>query len=155
MVFSPDGRTLFTGTYDGDLYVWDIGGSNILEPIGLPISAHSRSLESIAIHHEESILAIGSSDNTISLWDISDPAHPVRFAEPFSSHTNSVERVIFSPTGERLISSSTTEIIYWNLDIGGLNDRACQVAGRNMTEDEWSQFLPPDVGYQVICPVLP
>jgi len=155
MAFSLDGNFLYTGTYDGDLYIWDVSDQKSLKPLGLPISAHSRSLDSMAVHPGGNILALGSSDFTISLWDISDKAAPERLAEPLSGHTNSVGRLIFPPMGDRLISSSTNEIIFWNLDLDGLDDRACQVAGRNMTEEEWKNFLPDDVSYQKTCPDFP
>jgi WD40 repeat protein len=157
MAFSPDGGVLYTGTYDGDLISWDISVPTELTPIGLPISAHTNSLDSVIIRPGGGILAAGSADQEISLWDISDPGAPERFGAPLRGHTDigGIQAMAFTPDGSGLFSTSSRKLILWKLPIDQLDERACRLAGRNMTELEWSQYLPPDVEYHKTCPETP
>ena len=41
--------------------------------------------------------------------------------------------------------------ILWPVDPEAWNTRACQVARRNLTRDEWEAFLP-DRSYRRVCP---
>ena len=48
-------------------------------------------------------LAVGASDGTVRLWDITDPAHPQLIGQPLaSSDGDAVEAVAFSPDGHIL-----------------------------------------------------
>ncbi len=44
----------------------------------------------------------------------------------------------------------------WTVDtrISGWADRACETAGRNLTQDEWKQYFPNRT-YEVSCPQWP
>jgi len=43
-------------------------------------------------------------------------------------------------------------IVLWNLDSNRWRERACEVAGRNLTWAEWSQFLGDSKPYHDTCP---
>jgi hypothetical protein len=57
----------------------------------------------------------------------------------------------FSPDGKQLL---TTVIfgprIVWDVDPESWAARACAIAGRTLTEEEWHQFLP-DRPYEPAC----
>ena len=42
----------------------------------------------------------------------------------------------------------------WRLDTRPWTERACRMANRNLTEEEWEQFMG-DRPYNKICPNLP
>nr|MDT0666451.1 hypothetical protein [Micromonospora sp. DSM 115978] len=52
-----------------------------------------------------SVLAVGSDDYSISLWNVSDPAAPTQVGT-LEGHENYVRSVAFSPDGARLVSGS-------------------------------------------------
>lgn len=37
------------------------------------------------------------------------------------------------------------------LDVGALMADACAKAGRNLTREEWSRYMPADADYQATC----
>jgi len=57
----------------------------------------------------------------------------------------------FTPDGRRLfIVSSTGQAWVWDTDPSSWERRACQIAGRSLTEAEWRLYLP-NRPYQSTC----
>jgi WD40 repeat protein len=52
------------------------------------------------------MLAVGSADKTVRLWDLSDPRHPTSLGGPLTGATNYVYSVAFTPNGQTLIAGS-------------------------------------------------
>ena len=49
------------------------------------------------------------------------------------------------------IASYDGRVYRWETDLERAIDFACQMAGRNLTEEEWEEFLPAQP-YQSVCP---
>ncbi|MGH3771867.1 MAG: WD40 repeat domain-containing protein, partial [Pseudonocardiaceae bacterium] len=61
-------------------------------------------------------LASGSDDQTVRLWNVTDPAHPTPLGQPLTGHTDGVTAVVLSPDGHTLASGSDDHTIrLWNL----------------------------------------
>jgi WD40 repeat protein len=61
---------------------------------------------SVAFDPSGRVLAAGSADNTVRLWDVADPAHPVPLGVPLRGPDNYVIPVAFSPRGNLLAASA-------------------------------------------------
>ena len=110
-IFSPDGKTLASGTYDKDIMLWDV---KTRRPIDKLIG-HKSIIRSIAFNPDGSLMASGSQDNTIMLWDMKT-RQPLK---KLSGHLNSLTNVAFSPDGRILASGSEdTTIILWDVEKG-------------------------------------
>jgi hypothetical protein len=63
---------------------------------------------------------------------------------------------VVSPDGKRLYANgpldSATE---WDLDVDTWEAIACHAAGRNLTRDEWAEFLGDDTPYRATCAEWP
>ena len=70
MAFSPDGKTLASGSKDKTIILWDIATR---QPIGQPLSGHLDAVTSVAFSPDGKTLASGSKDKINILWDV-DPA---------------------------------------------------------------------------------
>ncbi|MFJ8194779.1 hypothetical protein ACIQ8D_34290 [Streptomyces sp. NPDC096094] len=75
----------------------------------------------------------------------------------YTGHTGAVDSAFFSPDGNTLVTSSSDMTVrLWGTrafsDLDTLTDRACILAGRSLTEQEWHRYVPHGVAYRRICP---
>jgi hypothetical protein len=98
-------------------------------------------------------LASTSDDRTIRLWDVKTH-QPL--GDPLIGHTNWVYSVAFSPDGSTLASASGDDTIrLWDVSLESWKSYACQVAGRNLTKQEWDEFIGADRPCHRTCPAFP
>ncbi|MDX2256123.1 MAG: hypothetical protein NW214_11450 [Pseudanabaenaceae cyanobacterium bins.39] len=64
VAFSPDGKSIVSGSDDKTLRLWDLQGNQI----GQPFQGHEDSVWSVAFSPDGKSIVSGSSDNTLRLW---------------------------------------------------------------------------------------
>ena len=174
LVFSPDGDTLALKANSGETILWNQETESVVQSFSIPTGSNRFECnDHIVFNPNASQLLVYSQDidTCFLLWDRI-------LNEPFiqSNHLNTygeLDDVAFSPDGQHLATVGITGSVSAggsgrssNPDEGVLTiwdnspkiweQSACRIANRNLTADEWSQFVGGDIAaYRDVCPTLP
>lgn len=117
--FSPDSRTLASGSKDTTIMLWDVR----TRKIRTILKGHKSVVTCVAFSPDGKTLASGSFDNTVILWDI-DTGQAIatlkgHLSSSILSKVGSINSISFSPDGRMLASGGEDNtIILWNAITG-------------------------------------
>jgi DNA-binding beta-propeller fold protein YncE len=106
--FSPDSKTLFAGSGEGELIAFDAYDGEVVAQI----PAHENWLFGVAVSPDGKTLATGGGDNLVQLWDRATLERRATLA----GHTNDVHSVAFNAESNVLYSAGDDRTLRaWNL----------------------------------------
>jgi len=134
VALSPDGRTLAVGG-SGSVRLVDVRTSTLLHELDTA-GAGALSLE---FTPDGRTLAVSGFEAVASLWDV---ASGTQFGPRLTAGSRRA-MLDLSPDGRRLLMTmSNGEGAVWDIDPESWKQRACAIANRTLTRDEWQEFLP-------------
>lgn len=147
MAYSEALGRLITGEENGLTRFWNLETG---EETGLPAGQHAGPVTSLAIDPAGDILASGGTDRKLVLTDLMTAQ---ALGPALLGADSALSALSFSPDGVHLYSGSEAgRLLRWDTDPESWKTRVCQQAGRNLTPNEWLQFMPADQPYEKTCP---
>ena len=145
--FSPDGRTIAVTGISGELVVIDVATRAALPT---PTSGHGGVGMFVRFSPDGSRIVSGAADGTVSLWD----THTLDLLGTVMTSAN--DPVVVSPTFTHdndivTIAAYDGHTYRWDTRIDRMLDFACSMAGRNLTDAEWTQAFGSRP-YEKTCP---
>jgi len=130
--FSPDGRLIVAGSYDGTIATFDTqSGRRVVGPQ----VAHPGFVDAATFAPGGRIILSGGTDGTVRLWDAAD-LRPL--GQPLRTSDNAGAFATFSADGARILAlDATSRLTTWDATVGTWLARACSIAGhRDFTPEE-------------------
>jgi WD40 repeat protein len=108
IAFSPDGKTIATGSWHYTVKLWNLEGKELQTFQGNSLN----SVISIAFSPDGKMIATVSGDNTVKLWNLEG-----KELQTLIGHTSYVSKVAFSPDGKIIATGSGDNTVkLWNLE---------------------------------------
>ena len=104
-------------------------------------------ISQLSFSPDRRLLAVGAFGPSATVWDVRSRT---RVGDEFPVVKGVIPAVAFEPSG-RLLITELVSAIEWPLDRPTLQRFACQVAGRDLTREEWRDLLP-NRPYRRVCP---
>ncbi|HTT27462.1 MAG TPA: BTAD domain-containing putative transcriptional regulator [Solirubrobacteraceae bacterium] len=144
VAFAPNG-TLATGTAVGVVQLWNPSTG---DPIGHPLLAGT-AVASIAFDRSgQRFATAGGPEGGLKLWFTSSLQQDGATLDPEQGTSGNAQ---FTPNGQSLLSiNANGQGSLWPINLAALESHACTVAGRNLTHNEWSQFVT-GYKYSQVC----
>ena len=98
MAFSPDGQTLYTGGYDGQLLTWP-ATADAPTP-SRKTAAHDGWVRAVAVSPDGRLVATCGNDRLVKLWSATDG----KLLHTLAGHESHVYNIAFHPAGDSLVS---------------------------------------------------
>ena len=138
IAFTPDGKLFATGGGTGFVKFWD---ARTGQPAGRPALAVAGWVQSIDFDRTGSLMVTAGTDGTTRLFDVKARA---QLGTPLPGLDNVGANAAFTPDGSAVVSvyERTGAAFMHDLRPTAWQTRACSVAGRTLTRDEWALYLP-------------
>lgn len=143
-LFHPDGKRIITVAGDNLVRIWDKDTGAELQRFNAPTGNFN---DAVLMPDGEHIM-VAATDGTTRLYELNTGNEVGRY----QGHNEIVFNLAISSDGMRMLTSSwdgTARV--WSLSLDDLIQTVCDYLPRDLTQDEWQQYLP-DRKRNITCP---
>jgi WD40 repeat protein len=127
---------VLTASEDGYVRLVDPAGPRV---VGEPFSADGTQLQSVAPSPDGTWIAAVSRDGALRLWDRGSGR---AVGPPLAAHEVQSVGIQWLDDDSLVTASLRGAIVVWDMSAVEWADRACELAGRDLTRAEWRRHLP-------------
>ena len=136
VALSADGRLLALGGYSNIVRIWDLRRRTLIHAL----SADGGGSTTLEFGPDSRILAVsGFGEPVASLWDV---ATGTRIGPSLSAGRRTAMIDLSADGRHLLMTLANGEGAVWDVDPASWARRACDLANRTLTREEWEKFLP-------------
>ena len=99
---------------------------------------HTDKVTGLALPTGTGLLVSSSQDGSVRLWDVATGA---AIGTPLRWSSNVVDALASSLGSSALMSRHGEEVVSWDLDPRTWSRLACQIVGRQLSEQEWDVYI--------------
>ena len=142
---SPNKNILAIGRDRGDVILWNIPGKKLIRII----SGHQSTVTDLQFSPDGNKLLTTSRDGTARVWFLSESR---KLPIILNDHDDWVLTGSFDPTGDKILTGCGDDFIRaWPVEQSALATRICEYIDRDMTTDEWNEFVGKDFQFEPSC----
>jgi WD40 repeat protein len=146
LAFSPDGRIVAAGANSGLLVLFDTTDGKVIRRL----QGHRGEVVGLAFRPDGSMLASTSmGDHSLRVWRMDNG---LTFGGPVYLGFDETSAPAWVDNTHIAVPHSTTGAMLYDLDSDRLGTNACELAHRNLSQDEWQQYMPKGESYRRTCP---
>jgi DNA-binding SARP family transcriptional activator/WD40 repeat protein len=139
---------VLVGAASGSVTTYDL---ETLEPI-VTLPGARGEVNTLQFSRDSSVLLATSLDQTVSIYDM---ASGTRIGDPIPHAAPFIYPGFLHPDGHTVAVTVREGVAIWNIEPGHLAAAACELAGRNLTETEWTTHLEDLGDRRSTCPAVP
>jgi WD40 repeat protein len=152
---------LATGHADGRVLLWDLASRRQIAELSelgklvvdVALSPDGRYMATVV--REKALINVPSR---ATLWDLRDPGRPQALGNPLLSYQSPLSGALFGPNPNvktLALIGEEMDLWLWNVDVENWKGVACELAGCNLTREQWAQYAGEAVEYRSVCSGAP
>jgi WD40 repeat protein len=115
--------------------------------VGAPLQAGSVDLRALTFSPDGSLLAATDDEGALHLWDVTAGR---ALGPALRTDASAVSPPVFIGDGRTVVTAMDTGLLTWHLEASLWTSAACDLAGRDLTRDEWATYVPGEP-YRATC----
>ena len=135
VALSPDGRMLAVGDDHGAVRLWDVRRGKLVREL----DQRGAGAFTLEFSSDGRVLAVSGFEPVASLWDV---ASGTQIGPRLTVGTRRAMMDLSADDRRLLMTSANGEGAVWDIDPESGAQRACRLANRTLTREEWEEFLP-------------
>ena len=144
-----DGALLATGDQKGIVKIWDANSKNKI----MTLTGHQARVNDSKVDPGGNLIASASSDGSVRIWETAKlNENPIILTD----QATWIMAISFNEKGDKIYTGSKNNLIQiWETATEPMTQGLCSKLTRNMSLDEWGNYVGKDINYEKTCVDLP